>query len=138
MEDVADTVVIVTTTGVIEEVGGTTTVEVEEDTVVIVTTVITGVALGLAVALLDTVAVAPHATAAEAVLAALDTVEGTTMIAVTLIVDLDLGTMTGDMNALNVDMGMEGRLGKFVEKTAYDVWKLELGIGRRCFYYYSE
>lgn len=136
MEDVADTVVIVTTTGVIEEVGGTTTVE--EDTVVIVTTVITGVALGLAVALLDTVAVAPHATAAEAVLAALDTVEGTTMIAVTLIVDLDLGTMTGDMNALNVDMGMEGRLGKFVEKTAYDVWKLEQGIVRRCFYYYSE
>lgn len=123
-EDVADTVVIVTTTGVIEEVGGMTTVEVEEDTVVIVTTVITGVALGLAVALLDTAAVAPHATAAEAVLAALDTVEGTTMIAVTLIVDLDL-EMTGDMNALNVDMGMGGRLGKlFVEKNAYDVWKL--------------
>ena len=121
VEDVADTVVIVTTTGVIEEEGGMTTVEVEEDTVVIVTTVITGVALGLAVALLDTVAVAPHATAAEAVLAALDTVEGTTMIAVTLIVDLDLGTMTGDTSALNVDMGMGGRLGKFVEKTAYDV-----------------
>lgn len=122
-EDVADTVVIVTTTGVIEEVGGMTTVEVEEDTVVIVTTVITGVALGLAVALLDTAAVAPHATAAEAVLAALDTVEGTTMIAVTLIVDLDL-EMTGDTNAPNVDMGMGGRLGKFVEKNAYDVWKL--------------
>ena len=100
------------------------TVEDVADTVVIVTTVITGVALGLAVALLDTVAVAPHATAAEAVLAALDTVEETTMIAVTLIVDLDLGTMTGDMNALNVDMGMEGRLGKLVEKNAYDVWKL--------------
>jgi hypothetical protein len=124
VEDAVDTVVIVTTTGVIEEVGGTTTVEAEEDTVVIVTTVITGVALGLAVALLDTVAAAPLATAAEAVLAALDTVEGTTMIAVTLIVDLDLGTMTGDMNALSVDMGMGGRLGRFVEKKAYDVWKL--------------
>lgn len=124
VEDAVDTVVIVTTTGVIEEVGGTTTVEVEEDTVVIVTTVITGVVPGLAAVLLDTAAVAPHATAAEAVLAALDTVEGTTMIAVTLIVDLDLGTMTGDMNALSVDMGMGGRLGKFVEKKAYDVWKL--------------
>jgi hypothetical protein len=120
VEDVADTVVIVTTTGVIEEVGGTTTtVEVEEDTVVIVTTVITGVVPGLAVALLDIAAAAPHATAAEAVLAVLDTVEGTMMIAVTLTVDLE--TMTGDMNALNVDMGMGGRLGKFVEKTAYDV-----------------
>jgi len=123
VEDAADIVVIVTTTGVIEEVGGMTTVEVEEDTVVIVTTVITGVAQGLAVALLDTAAVAPHATAAEAVLAALDTVEGTTMIAVTLIVDLDL-EMTGDMNALNVDMGMGGRLGKLVEKNVYDCWKL--------------
>ena len=116
VEDAVDTVVIVTTTGVIEEVGGTTTVEVEEDTAVIVTTVTTGVVPGLAAALLDTAAVAPLATAAEAVLAALDTVEGTTMIAVTLIVDLDLGTMTGDMNAPNVDMGMGGRLGKFVEK----------------------
>jgi hypothetical protein len=124
VEDVADTVVIVTTTGVIEEVGGTTTVEVEEDTVVIVTTVTTGVVPGLAVALLDTAAVAPHATAAEAVLAVLDTVEGTMMIAVTLTVDLDLGTMTGDMNALNVDMGMGGRLRKSVEKNAYDVRKL--------------
>ena len=44
------------------------------------------------------------------------------MIAVTLTVDLDLGTMTGDMNALNVDMGMGGRLGKLVEKNAYDVF----------------
>jgi hypothetical protein len=110
VEDVADTVVIVTTTGVIEEVGGTIiTVEVEEDTVVIVTTVTTGVVPGLAVALLDTAAVVPHATAAEAVLAALDTVEGTMMIAVTLIVDLE--TMTGDTSVLSVDMGMGGRLG---------------------------
>ena len=122
VEDVADTVVIVTTTGVIEEVGGTTTVEVEEDTVVIVTTVTTGVVPGLAVALLDIAAVVPHATAAEAVLAALDTVEGTMMIAVTLTVDLDLGTMTGDTSVLSVDMGMGGRLGKlFAEENAYDV-----------------
>ncbi len=94
----------------------TTTVEDVADTVVIVTTVTTGVALGLAVALLDTAAVAPHATAAEAVLAALDTVEGTMMIAVTPIVDLDQGTMTGDTNAPNVDMGMGGRLGKSVRR----------------------
>jgi len=104
VEDVED-VVIVTMNDVTEEAGGMIA---EVDTVVIATIVIIGVVLGLAVALRDIVVVVPPATAAEAVPAALDIVEGIMMIAVPLTVG-DLGIMIGDMNVLNVDMEMGGR-----------------------------
>jgi len=90
--------------GVTEEAGG---MIVEVDTAVIAIVII-GVVLDLAVVLRDIVVVVPHATAAEAVPAALDIVEGIMMIAVPPTAG-DLGIMIGDMNVLNVDTEMGGR-----------------------------
>jgi hypothetical protein len=105
MEDVEeDTVEIVTMNDVIEEAGG---MIVEEDTVVIAI-VITGVVPGLAVVLRDIVVAVPHVTAAEAVPAALDIVEGIMMIAVPLTAE-DLGIMIGGTSVLNVDKYGDGR-----------------------------
>lgn len=101
---VEDIVAIATMTAVTEEAGGMTIVV---DTVVIVT-VITGVVLGLAVALRDIVVVVPHVTVAAAALAALDIVDGIMMTVVPLIVE-GLGIMIGGMNVLIVDMEMGGR-----------------------------
>lgn len=104
VEDVEDTVEIVMMNGVTEEAGG---MIVEVDTAVIAIVII-GVVLDLAVVLRDIVVVVPHATAAEAVPAALDIVEGIMMIAVPPTAG-DLGIMIGDMNVLNVDTEMGGR-----------------------------
>jgi len=101
---VEDTVAIATMNDVTEEAGGMITVE-----DVVIVTVITGVVLGLAVALRVIVVVAPLVTAAAAVPAALDIVEGIMMTVVPLTaVGLGLGIMIGDMNVI-VDTEMGGR-----------------------------
>jgi len=101
---VEDTVAIATMNDVTEEAGGMITVE-----DVVIVTVITGVVLGLAVALRVIVVVAPLVTAAVAVPAALDIVEGIMMTVVPLTaVGLGLGIMIGDMNVI-VDTEMGGR-----------------------------
>jgi len=97
-------VAIATMNDVTEEAGGMITVE-----DVVIVTVITGVVLGLAVALRVIVVVAPLVTAAAAVPAALDIVEGIMMTVVPLTaVGLGLGIMIGDMNVI-VDTEMGGR-----------------------------
>lgn len=119
VEGVVDTVAIVTTNDVTEEAGGMIIVEeevvAEEDIVaVIVMTAITGVVLGLAVVLRHIAAAVLQVTAAGAVRAVLNIVEGTTMIVVTRTVDPDLGIMTGDTNVLNVDTETGGRFDRIL------------------------